>query len=176
MTLSKNRSSDPRAEGHRGRRISGRAQSESREDPYKRTAKLHEPTVCPQCGAVYHTGRWQWLPRPEAAETVLCQACHRVNDRYPAGIVTLGGAFLASRRDEVLQLVRHEEEAERRDHPMNRIIGIENEAPDRVVVTTTDIHLPRRIVTAVTSAYGGAKSEDFDQDGYFFRASWHRDA
>ena len=35
------------------------------QDTYKTKGKLPEPTVCPQCGAVYHKGRWQWLPEPE---------------------------------------------------------------------------------------------------------------
>jgi hypothetical protein len=39
-----------------GRRIAGRAQKDDIIDPYKKVAKLHEPTFCPQCGAVYHEG------------------------------------------------------------------------------------------------------------------------
>ena len=42
-------------------------------DPYKTRLKLPEPTVCPQCGAVYHDGRWDWATRPEPAHEEVCQ-------------------------------------------------------------------------------------------------------
>ena len=32
---------------------------ETQHDTYKSKGKLHEPTVCPDCGAVFHAGRWQ---------------------------------------------------------------------------------------------------------------------
>jgi hypothetical protein len=62
------------------RRISGRAQQDHILDPYQRQQKLHEGTVCPQCGAVYHEGRWRWVPRAEGAVEALCAACRRIND------------------------------------------------------------------------------------------------
>jgi hypothetical protein len=61
-------------------------------DPYKTRLKLLEPTVCPQCGAAWQSGRWQWVEtRPDDANEELCQACHRINDKYPAGELTLSG-------------------------------------------------------------------------------------
>lgn len=157
------------------RRRSGRAQQDHVLDPYKRSGKPHEPAVCRQCRAVYHQGRWQWLERPEGAEETLCQACHRINDHYPAGILTLSGPFVAAHKDEMIGLVRNQEEAERPEHPLNRVIGIEVEAPERLVVSTTDIHLPRRIAEAVMRAYHGTLKEHFDEGGYFVRLNWHRD-
>jgi hypothetical protein len=157
-----------------GRRRWGRAQGDQVLDPYKAAGKTHEPTVCPQCGAVYQHGRWHWAARPEGADAALCQACHRINDHYPAGIVTLTGSFVAAQRDEIIRLARHQEQAEKPEHPMNRIMSIADEAPDRLVISTTDIHLPRRIGEAVTRAYKGALSEHFDEGGYFVRVNWHR--
>ena len=82
----------PLTGGRHERRILGRAQDEGVGDPYKLRRKLPEPTRCPACGAVYHEGRWQWMDRlPANAHEELCQACHRINDEYPAGIVTLKG-------------------------------------------------------------------------------------
>ena len=157
-----------------GPRRGGRAQDRTVTDPYKRTKKLHEPTVCPQCGAVYVAGRWQWSARPAGAHEELCQACHRINDEFPAGEVTLSGRFLDLHRDEILNIVRRQEEIEKPEHPFNRIMKIDD-TPERIVVTTTDIHLPRRIGEALVSAYDGALGLTYDEDGYFLRATWHRD-
>lgn len=157
-----------------GRRRWGRAQLDAAQDTYKVTRKPHEPTVCPQCGAVYHDGRWRWSPRPAGAHEALCQACHRTNDRFPAGIVTLSGPLVATHRAEMIELARHQEEAEKNEHPLNRIIDIE-ESPDRVVINTTDIHLPRRIVEAQKRAWHGKAEFHYEEDGYFVRATWHHD-
>ena len=80
------------------RRISGRAQQDHILDPYQRQQKLHEGTVCPQCGVVYHQGRWRWVPRAEGAVEALCAACCRINDKFPAGVVALRGDFVRSTR------------------------------------------------------------------------------
>jgi hypothetical protein len=157
-----------------GRRRWGRAQYDRILDPYKMTHKSHGPAVCTQCGAVYVHGRWQWGERPEEAAATICQACHRINDHYPAGIVTLAGPLVASHRDEITRLVRHQEQIEKPEHPLNRIISVEQEGPDRLVVETTDIHLPRRIGEAMARAYKGELTEHFDEGGYFVRVNWNR--
>ncbi|HUA78469.1 MAG TPA: BCAM0308 family protein [Acetobacteraceae bacterium] len=157
-----------------GPRRWGRAEDRTSTDPYKRAGKLHEPTVCPQCGAVYHNGRWQWTGRPAGAHEALCQACHRINDDYPAGTVTIGGDFLKLHKEEILHIVRRQEEIEKPEHPLNRIMGISDEL-DRITVRTTDIHLPRRIAEALKSAFDGALTFHYDEGGYFLRAEWRRD-
>src|SRR5580765_6633194 len=59
-------------------------------DPYKTKHKLPEPSVCPVCKAVFRHGRWQWAESwPMDARQETCQACHRVKDDYPAGVVRL---------------------------------------------------------------------------------------
>lgn len=147
---------------------------EHRHDPYKARGKLHEPTICPQCTAVFHEGRWQWMKeRPEGAHQQLCPACHRINDNYPAGELTLGGTFLPAHREEIIALARNTEQAEKSEHPLQRIISID-EAAGKIVITTTDIHLPRRIGHAIVAAFKGALKTQYDEEGYFVRMSWER--
>jgi hypothetical protein len=153
------------------RRIAGHAQEDHILDPYQLRQKLSDPTVCPQCGAVYHNGRWQWAPRLENASEVTCPACRRINDKFPAGIVTFHGKFERQQTEEIVQLARHQEEAEKDKHPLNRIISVDEEASG-IVIRTTDIHLPHRIGEAAKRAFHGALNEHFDEGGYFVRIDW----
>ena len=161
---------NPESGPHR-RRIAGHAQEDHVLDPYQGQKKLREGTACPQCGAVFHAGRWQWTPRPEDALEALCAACRRTNDQLPAGIVTLHGPVALRHRDELVRLARHQEETENREHPLNRIIAVE-ENPEAIVITTTDIHLPRRIGEAVQRAFHGAVAAHFEEAGYLVRIDW----
>ena len=157
------------------RRISGRAQQDHILDPYQRQQKLHEGTACPQCGAVYHQGRWRWVTKAEGAGEELCAACRRINDKFPAGVVTLRGDFAREQKQELIHLARHQEEAEKQEHPLNRIIGIEEDAQG-IVISTTDIHLPHRIGEAIKRAFRGEIEDNFEKDGYFVRVTWTREA
>jgi NMD protein affecting ribosome stability and mRNA decay len=157
------------------RRISGRAQQDHILDPYQRQQKLHEGTVCPQCGAVYHQGRWRWVMKAAGAGEELCAACRRINDKFPAGVVTLRGDFAREDNQELIHLARHQEEAEKQERPLNRIIGIEEDAQG-IVINTTDIHLPRRIGEAIKRAFRGETEDNFEKDGYFVRVTWTREA
>ena len=144
-------------------------------DPYKTRLKLPEPTVCPDCGAVYHAGRWQWSDVPAGANEERCQACHRLRDKYPAGELTLSGGFVAEHRDEIVGLARNTETRENGEHPLHRIMDIA-EDKDRIVVTTTDIHLPRRIGDALHDAFEGDLDINYTKETYFIRVSWTREA
>ena len=165
---------DP-ASGHpRGRRIAGRAQLDHIDDPYKATHKPAKGTACPDCGAVFDAGRWSWKEGTAPPGSAPCPACQRLADNYPAGIVEIAGAFLAGREDELCNLARHCEAAEKPEHPMNRIMAISTQ-PGRIEITTTDIHLPRRIGEALKRAYDGVLDMHFDEDGYFVRVEWRRE-
>jgi hypothetical protein len=158
-----------------GRRRFGRAQWDHILDPYKRVEKRHEPTVCPQCGAVYHQARWHWAPRPADAHEELCQACHRINDNYPAGIVTLSGAIAQQYKAEIIGLAHNQEKVEKTEHPLSRIMSIE-ESESNIVINTTDIHLPMRIGRAIKRSFRGDLTDHFDEHGYFVRVNWHRES
>jgi hypothetical protein len=142
-------------------------------DPYKSKRKLPEPTVCPNCFAVYHDGHWQWRERPATASEELCPACTRTRDKYPAGQVTIAGPFSVEHREEILNLVWNQESKFKAEHPLDRIMGIE-EKEDTLVVTTTDIHLPRAIGETLQRAYEGELDYHFPEEEYYLGVSWNR--
>jgi hypothetical protein len=145
----------------------------SRQDTYRLRGKLPEPTVCPECTAVFHKGRWTWGKRPADAHEHLCPACNRIHDKFPAGWITLSGPYLAAHRDELLGLARNEEAAQRADHPLSRIMALD-EKPDRVTITTTDPHLPRRIGEALHRAHDGELAIEHEKQAYLVRVTWTR--
>jgi hypothetical protein len=157
----------------RDRRIAGRAQSEAVHDPYQAREKPPEPTVYRHCGAVFHAGRWQWLPLPEEARRRECPACLRVRNDDPAGIVMLVGDFVRDHGEEIRGLIRHQEEQEKREHALNRVMAV-RALSEGLEITTTDIHLPRRIGEAMERAYGGTLDYHYEEDRYFLRVRWSR--
>jgi NMD protein affecting ribosome stability and mRNA decay len=142
-------------------------------DPYQAKTKVREPAVCTGCGALFHRGRWTRDAAPEGASAVECPACHRIRDRQPAGYVTLSGALTDDTRAELVRLVRNVEKHEGREHPLNRIMAIEQDA-DRVLVTTTDTHLPQRIGEALRHAHQGQLEIVYAHDEYTVRVTWRK--
>lgn len=146
---------------------------DARHDSYKSKVKPAEPSACPQCGAVFHSGRWQWLEKPAGAHEETCPACHRIHDNFPAGYVSLTGTFLASHEDEILQLVRNHETREKAEHPLQRIMGI-HKGTAGIEVTTTDLHLARGIGEALHHAWQGELELHYNPDQNLLRVTWVR--
>ncbi len=143
-------------------------------DQYKLQGKLREPSVCRECKAVYHKGRWTWDPVPPDSQDIVCPACQRIRDGAPSGVLLLTGEFVAQHRDEILGLARNEEAHSRAEHPLARIIKIEDqvEVPEGVVITTTDPHLARRIGEALHHAHRGTFTCRYEEHDDLLRANW----
>ena len=159
------------AGGHGARR--DRFVQKYQHDSYKLPGKLTEPTVCPTCKAMYHRGRWSWATPPVDAHETICPACHRVKDKYPKGFLTLKGTFASQESEQVMGVIQNTETKENKEHPLARIMSIEN-TPDGLVVSTTDSHLPRQIGEALKHAYHGELTVKYDQDKEFVRVMWTR--
>lgn len=140
-------------------------------DAYKAKGKLHEPSMCPKCGAVFHQGRWQWMKAPEGAHASTCPACLRVSDHFPAGFLRIHGDFLRDHRDEVMNLVFNIEKREKAEHPLKRIMEIDEEGGE-VMVTTTDINLARNIGDALHHAYKGDLEYHYNSEQNLLRVDW----
>jgi hypothetical protein len=150
-----------------------RGLGEAREDSYLEVAKLPDPAYCPRCSAAYLKGRWTWAKIAAGAPPHKCPACRRVEDRFPAGYLTLKGPFFATHRREILDIVAAREQRAKTDHPLQRIIAIEDVAGG-VLVTTTDGHLARTIGIAIHEACKGELDLTFTKDENMVRATWSR--
>jgi NMD protein affecting ribosome stability and mRNA decay len=158
--------------GQRGRR--DRLIQEEVHDPYMTRKKPSEPSICSECGVVFADGRWQWQSEPPAgAERLLCPCCQRIRDRVPAGFLTLDGEFFAAHREEILNLVHNKVEAQKAQHPMKRLMGIED-TEEGTVLTFTDRHLPRGAGEAIESAYEGDLEIQYTDDAGIVRVYWRR--
>ncbi|MCK5242010.1 ATPase [bacterium] len=142
-------------------------------DTYKSQLKLPEPTLCPKCQAVFENGRWRWARRPVGAYELICPACHRIRDKFPAGILILNGEFLGKHKDEILNLCHNEETNAKQKHPLHHIMEIAEER-GCIKITFTDNHLPRRIGDALFHAYKGELDFHYAEEDKFIRVTWKR--
>jgi hypothetical protein len=152
-----------------GRRL--QLMMDPRHDPYKARKKPHTPAVCPDCALVCLKGRWQHAPAPEKAHRERCPACARIHDRFPAGYVTIEGPYAWEHRAEILETARHFAQRMQAEHPLERIIAIE-ESGDKVVITTTDIHVAQGIGRALYHAFHGNLHYSFSEGEYLLRVTW----
>lgn len=143
------------------------------EDAYRLDGKLPDPVECPTCHATYYEGRWTWHRRPTTVPQVKCPACRRMEDNVPAAVVRLGGPWFIGNRTEVIDRVMAVESRERTQHPMQRIVAL-NDADGGVQVTTTDPHLARAIAVALHDAFKGEMEMHFPAGGGMPYARWTR--
>jgi len=148
-------------------------------DPYLAQEIDEGIAVCGRCGAVYRNKRWYLHlditdEERRGAKEVLCPACRRTQDHMPEGIVVLEGEFLARHKEEILNLVRNEEEDAMGLNPLERIMEVKDKG-DKVEITTTSEHLAQRIGRAVHSAYSGELEIKFSQDVRLTRVHWRRE-
>ncbi len=155
---------------------------QKRNDVYVTGSKISESTWCSKCGAVFINGRWTWIEKPENIHEVethgrtslqLCPACRRIADNYPAGVIELQGLFFAEHRVEILNLISNLEAQEKKMHPLERIILIQ-QVEKITRVTTTGIHLARRIGEALYHSYKGEYSFRYAETDKSIRVFWQR--
>ena len=144
---------------------------QANEDSYRADAKLPDPTRCPKCGAVYLKGRWTWKRAPAHADVHPCPACERIADHFPAGYVTLKGKFDPELRTQLLNLVKAREAHAASEHPLQRIMAVDD-VPGGIRVTTTDGHLARGIGRALHEAFQGSLEINYSRDEHLVRAIW----
>ncbi len=165
-----------RAKGYNtGKGRQDRLIEEKIHDTYMNRSKPTDPTICPQCRVVFTEDRWQWQPgAPKGANEELCPACQRIQDKVPAGILTLSGEFFAEHRSEILALLHNKVEGQKAQHPMKRLMEIKDQDDGSAVITFTDTHLPRGVGQAIESAYNGELDIQYTEDANLVRVYWQR--
>lgn len=158
-----------------------RDQAISGTDVYSPSIHFPEPSICQRCQAVWKKGKWSLnetlrdeVMRWERAKSVLCPACRRIIDDYPAGIVILKGAYLQTHKEQILQTIQNEEAHSKQKNPLERIMKTE-EAKGVLTIATTDPKLARRIGKAVNDSSGGRLEIKFSPGDALVRVYWERD-
>jgi hypothetical protein len=146
---------------------------EKQHDPYQEGNKWAVPTQCTECGALFANGRWSWQSPSEKPQGTTCPACRRIIERYPAGYIEIKGLFFKEHSDEILNLVKNVEEREKSDRPLERIMATVAEK-EYTLVTTTGVHLARRIGEALSRAYKGNLSFQYADADTVIRVYWQR--
>lgn len=147
------------------------------QDPYLLRKSYKEPTLCPRCGLVYRRRRWQRMSDFDpglAVEQHKCPACRKEEDHYVMGIVYISGDFFNQRRDEIVNMLKNEEEKEVDHNPLDRIMGIV-EDKDGVRVETTSESLAVHLGRMLYHSYGGDVEYKFSDEQKLARVFWHRE-
>lgn len=151
-------------------------------DPYLPDLDPGEIAVCTGCRAIFRRRHWffdkalynqvisQLDTRP-----VTCPACQKIRDGYFEGEVTLlASPFLSNHKEEILNLIRNEEERAKGLNPLERIVAI-TEENSKVVVTTTNEKLAQRIGRELKKACRGKTDYHWSQDTKCLRVTWARE-
>ncbi len=152
-------------------------------DPYLDKTQYKDPTICPTCGLVYHGKTWKkddnlkkQLEKEGKADYKDCPACKKIKDNYPLGIIYLSGEYIKDdfHKNEILNLVKHEAQKEENSNPLSKIMSVENDRNETLVIKTTTEGLAARIGKAIQRAHKGSLELKFSNDHKFLRVIWER--
>jgi NMD protein affecting ribosome stability and mRNA decay len=154
---------------------------ENYRDPYISQQCPEETTVCTVCGAIYTEKRWylkeQVDPeklRNQPVHFTTCPACRKIHDRNPGGVVHITGRFAKTHSDDILSLIRNENDRAMMVNPLERIIDIETNESGYKVLTTNE-RLAQRIGKALHMAYSGNIDYKWSEDNKLVRVYWNRE-
>jgi hypothetical protein len=136
---------------------------------------------CTDCGSVYYRRRWTLTPPQEIRESVevmtgvsftLCAACRKIRDHYPSGELQLIGVT-PEEKDDLLRLLKIEEERARVKNPLERMMEMHTEGPVWKIATTTE-KLAQRLGRSVQKARGGKVAYNWSHNNKFVRVVWEK--
>jgi NMD protein affecting ribosome stability and mRNA decay len=157
-----------------------RKSMDSAGDPYLQKMGNSEMAICKKCRAVYHNKRWylddelyQKKASLKDTERILCPACLKIKDKFPGGVVRLTGEFLYKHKEEIMNLIRNEEERARGFNPLERIMEV-SKIKKGMEITTTNEKLAQRIARSLERAYQGSVEYKWSSGTKLLRAEWER--
>lgn len=108
--------------------------------------------ICTECQAVFNGKTWNSshkLSEEKVAtlKPTLCTACKRIRDNIVFGTVHLEGKALSARPDEIMRMIRREEEIERSHNYCSRILDIKRDGRKmtiRTVNSSLAIHIAKQ--------------------------------
>lgn len=146
---------------------------EKRKDVYLGAGTLPAESICTNCGATFTNGRWSWKETEKVMKKTVCPACKRINDNYPAGLIELKGRFFSDHEKEISNLIINTEKLEKKDRPLERIMDMKFNKT-HATLTTTGIHIARRIGEALARSYQGNFSFQYGEGEKSIRVYWER--
>ena len=146
-----------------------------RKDVYIDQIILKDPSVCNKCNAFYTNSKWTWKTAEQTTSETTCPACRRISDNYPAGIIEIKGNFFLLHSIDILNLVHNVERLEKTERPLERIMSITKDK-GKTIITTTGIHIARRIGEALSRSYQGNYNFKYADGEKSIRVSWERES
>jgi hypothetical protein len=136
--------------------------------------------ICKSCQNVYFDK--EWFNRDVFLKShrfqgktkyTTCPACVAIKLDSPEGIVQLSGDFLASHKQEVVNLVRGVENRQVKGNPLDRIISIKQDG-GQLTITATKKELAVAIGKELRRAFKGSLKIRWARDEDFVRIEWER--
>lgn len=150
------------------------------EDPY-RPEEGQEASICTECQALYQNKRWffdaklaQKLSGTDKVKQVVCPTCRKVKEHYPEGYLTVSGDFFQEHKDEVITLLNNEAARVSGRSVLDRVITMEEESTNQLVVKTTTEKLAQHLGRAVYRAYKGELNFRWSETNPLVRVYWSR--
>jgi NMD protein affecting ribosome stability and mRNA decay len=152
-------------------------------DPYLPRGASKKVSVCSGCRAVYMNKRWYadealFISSLSSPDTVkmACPACLKIRDNFPGGIVTLKGDYVLPHKQDLMNLVKNEEERARGFNPLERVMSIRENGHGNIVISTTNEKLAQRLGRAIKKAFHGEVTYQWSHDNKLARVDWIREA
>ena len=149
-------------------------------DAYRQKLGSTETAICKKCGMIYQNKRWTFdeaesrrLSGESGVTKVLCQACQRMADDNPAGVVTLSGSYLLEHENDILNMIKRTEARSRTKNPLGRIMEI-NQEGNVLTISTTEDKLAQKLGREVYKAHKGELHYSWSLVLHFVRVNWTR--